>query len=231
MDRSLHTKFFLVFGMILFLSPFQIGFGQSNSIIIEDFDVRYSIEGGQITNIILDKIFVELIIEFESNKNGFLEISIPRGLMDSKLDNQEDDIFFVLVEGFETEYIETTSNSTLRTIAIPFFKGDGQMEIIGTEVLSDITGSETTIPDWIKNTAGWWAQGLIADSEFVSGIQYLITKGIMVIPYSPPNDSTEEKIPNWIKNTAGWWAQGLIADSEFVSGIQYLITKGIMVIQ
>ena len=35
------------------------------------------------------------------------------------------------------------------------------------------------IPSWVKNNAGWWADGLIEDTEFVSGIQYLITNGII----------------------------------------------------
>ena len=37
------------------------------------------------------------------------------------------------------------------------------------------------IPDWIKNTAGWWATGDIPDSAFVNGIQFLIENGIMEI--------------------------------------------------
>jgi hypothetical protein len=39
-----------------------------------------------------------------------------------------------------------------------------------------------TIPSWIKNNAGWWASGMIDDSAFLQGIQYLIREGIMVIP-------------------------------------------------
>ena len=42
-------------------------------------------------------------------------------------------------------------------------------------------GSDNVIPDWIKNNAGWWADGQIDDSAFVSGIQYLIKVGIIVI--------------------------------------------------
>ena len=38
-----------------------------------------------------------------------------------------------------------------------------------------------TIPSWIKNNAGWWADGQIDDSSFVSGIQWLISNGIMKI--------------------------------------------------
>ena len=40
---------------------------------------------------------------------------------------------------------------------------------------------ETSIPDWIKNNAGWWADGQIDDNSFVSGLQWLISNGIMKI--------------------------------------------------
>ncbi|MDX1596951.1 MAG: hypothetical protein R3327_08450, partial [Nitrosopumilaceae archaeon] len=84
--------------------------------------------------------------------------------------------------------------------------------------------------DWVKNNAGWWAEGLIEDSDFVSGIQYLISKGIMTIPPTQAGESSTQEIPDWVKNNAGWWAEGLIEDSDFVSGIQYLISKGIMIV-
>ena len=41
--------------------------------------------------------------------------------------------------------------------------------------------SSDGIPDWIKGNAGWWAAGQIDDNTFVSGIQWLITNGIMKI--------------------------------------------------
>ncbi len=40
---------------------------------------------------------------------------------------------------------------------------------------------ESKIPDWIKNNAGWWADGSIDDSSFVQGIQFLIKEGILKI--------------------------------------------------
>ena len=42
----------------------------------------------------------------------------------------------------------------------------------------DVT-SPTAIPEWIKNNAGWWADGSIDDNSFVQGIQFLIKEGIM----------------------------------------------------
>jgi len=40
---------------------------------------------------------------------------------------------------------------------------------------------ETSIPGWIKNNAEWWADGQIDDNSFVSGLQWLISNGIMKI--------------------------------------------------
>jgi len=39
----------------------------------------------------------------------------------------------------------------------------------------------TSIPSWIKNNAGWWADGQIDDNTYVSGLQWLISNGIMKI--------------------------------------------------
>jgi len=41
--------------------------------------------------------------------------------------------------------------------------------------------AETSIPSWIKNNAGWWANGEIDDNSFVTGLQWLISNGIMKI--------------------------------------------------
>ena len=43
-------------------------------------------------------------------------------------------------------------------------------------VLSDSMRGEFTVPNWVKNTAGWWASDQIPDSAFLQGIQYLIKK-------------------------------------------------------
>ena len=37
------------------------------------------------------------------------------------------------------------------------------------------------IPTWIKNNAGWWADGQIGDDTFIQGIQFLIKAGIIVV--------------------------------------------------
>ena len=46
---------------------------------------------------------------------------------------------------------------------------------------------QLVIPQWIKNNAKWWSEGNITDAQFVSGIQYLITQGVIQIPNQIPN--------------------------------------------
>jgi len=94
------------------------------------------------------------------------------------------------------------------------------------------TVSTLNIPTWVKNNAKWWSDGTIGDSDFISGIQYLINQGIMKIPSTTPGSGTGSNvIPHWVKNNAKWWAAGTISDQDFVSGLQYLITNGILKIK
>ena len=99
----------------------------------------------------------------------------------------------------------------------------------GTIIIGNIPEPEVeaTIPDWIKNNAGWWAAGSIDDDSFLNGISYLIQNSIIVIP---PTDAGTEggTVPEWVKNTAGWWADGTIDDGTFVNAIQYLIKEGLI---
>ena len=84
------------------------------------------------------------------------------------------------------------------------------------------------IPSWIKNNAGWWADGVIDDGSFVSGIEWLVSNSIIEVPATVVSGTAESTIPGWVKNTAGWWADDQISDDDFVNAIQHLIKVGIM---
>ncbi len=88
---------------------------------------------------------------------------------------------------------------------------------------------EALIPSWIKNNAGWWADGQIDDQTFVNGIQFLIKENIIDIEKSTEkSDNVEQNIPDWIKNNAKWWANGDISEVEFLKGIEFLVNQGII---
>ncbi len=218
----------LAFSLTILLSfPINNSFADSGIILVEQYDVSYDVDGGTVESMYLDPDFVELLVFADTTFDGTLEITIPRQLLDVQFDGT-DDIFFILIDGFETDYIELESNGNSRTLLIPFFAGDTIFEIIGTLTLGDFGIVDIEIPNWVRNNAGWWATGQIDDSDFVSGIEYLISEEIMTIPSTQSGTGTTQEIPSWIKNNAGWWADGLIEDVDFVSGIQYLISNGIM---
>jgi len=95
----------------------------------------------------------------------------------------------------------------------------------------NIDSQSNTIPGWIKNNAGWWADGSINDTSFVQGIQFLIEKDVLKIPPTTQGSSSTNEIPAWIKNNAGWWADGSINDDSFIQGTQFLIKQGILQIK
>jgi len=43
--------------------------------------------------------------------------------------------------------------------------------------IEEAVGVPQPIPAWIKNTAGWWAEGMITEDEFLKGIEFLTEKG------------------------------------------------------
>jgi len=98
-------------------------------------------------------------------------------------------------------------------------------------VSSDVLRGEFTVPNWVKNTAGWWAEDKIPDSAFLQGIQFLIKEKIIIVQISAVDSEVVEEVPGWVKNTAGWWAEDKIHDVTFVNAIRYLISQGIITVE
>jgi len=55
----------------------------------------------------------------------------------------------------------------------------------GGETLWDYSGAVQTqeyqIPNWIRDNAKWWSEGLITDQDYINGLQYLIQQGILKV--------------------------------------------------
>ena len=86
------------------------------------------------------------------------------------------------------------------------------------------------VPDWVKNTAGWWATDAISEKEFVNAVEFLVNDGIIIVENSTSLEESHS-VPDWVKNTAGWWATDAISEKEFVNAVSYLIKIGIINIE
>ncbi|HKC78803.1 MAG TPA: 6-bladed beta-propeller [Nitrosopumilaceae archaeon] len=87
---------------------------------------------------------------------------------------------------------------------------------------------EITIPTWVKNNAKWWSEDLFSNTDFATGINYLIRQGVIQGSITSNESNSDVKIPRWVKTNADWWTNGLISDKEFTSEIQYLVSVGII---
>ena len=112
---------------------------------------------------------------------------------------------------------------------------DAMRIVPGQEPAEAADAATGAIPAWVRDSAGWWADGMIDDGAFVEAVQYLIGAGIMQAPPAGPAGGGDDGggsgggiIPAWVRNSAGWWADGMIDDGTFVEAIQYLAAKGII---
>ena len=82
--------------------------------------------------------------------------------------------------------------------------------IIATVLLTSIvtfntiSAQENTVPSWIKNTAGFWANGDISDNEFLNAIEFLINQRIIHVPSSVPQ-AEAQKLVYTISDTYQIW--------------------------
>ena len=97
--------------------------------------VGYEITGGKLLSVMPDVDANSLIISVDASEDGSLTLTIPRSVLDATI-NGGDDEFFVLVDGEEVDFDETTS-TTSRTLTIPFQAGAEEIEIIGTFVVPE----------------------------------------------------------------------------------------------
>ena len=100
------------------------------------------------------------------------------------------------------------------------------------QTIFDVLGFSTYIPDWIKTYSKNWATGKTTDSEFIMGLDFMLTNKIIVISgldYSA--DSSIDEVPPWFRNTAHWWSNDLISNQDFVNSIKYLVLENIISIE
>ena len=99
-----------------------------------NFLLSYTITGGKVLSITPNYAATLLEIAIDAINDGQLTIVLPRALIDSKF-NGQDESFFVLVDGEERNFDETKT-STDRTLTTVFEKSAKKIKVIGTYLAS-----------------------------------------------------------------------------------------------
>ena len=97
--------------------------------------IKYTITGGKLLSIVPDVEANSLIVSIDATNDGSLTLTIPRSVLDATMNNEDDD-FFVLVDGEEVDFDETISSMN-RVLTIAFPAGAEEIEIIGTFVVPE----------------------------------------------------------------------------------------------
>ena len=85
------------------------------------------------------------------------------------------------------KYVDFTlpdgNTSEIVSAAVVKVSGQNMDDLLNTldPAVRPMTSVQNEIPAWIKNNAGWWADGTISDGEFVNGIQHLIESGLVSV--------------------------------------------------
>jgi len=109
------------------------------------FDVKYTIKGGIIKNMIVNSDIFGVIVQIDAIDDGTITLELPREFIGAKKQDGKDDIFIILIDGIEVPYQESVVDSEYRTITINFEQGDSNIEIIGTYVIPEFSSIVTMI--------------------------------------------------------------------------------------
>ncbi len=95
------------------------------------YSVRYNINNAQITNAEKNDSS-SLILSISPVSDGSLYVELPRGLIDALRGHDlQDDIFFVLLDGEEVEYVELKTTDEFRLLQIDFEHTTNEIRIVG----------------------------------------------------------------------------------------------------
>jgi len=106
-------------------------------------DLDYKIRGGEVSSFEIDEDTATLKILIDARARGELVITLPRYLIDAKI-NSEDIDFEILVSGLKLLSYDEIITPYDRTIEIPFKRGNGEFLITGTHVFSQAPVAQIT---------------------------------------------------------------------------------------
>ena len=212
------TLIFILFGTLFTSSFNQIAIGEESFQIPELFDnaTKYFMIGEYRQSIII----YEEILELEPNN---VKTLLMKGVALSNIDRHKNSILefkkvlyiqpenlmallgigvgfgnlgeYKTAQKYFDEAYETSPENHIalnyKEFAEKVIKKYPYKEVEGPKIF-EVENVET-IPYWVKNNAGWWANGEIPDIDFLSGIHFMIKNGIIIIEIQEKNEPTEEE--------------------------------------
>ena len=106
----------------------------------------------------IDDELEKFTVNFENRRNSFSET------------------FFLNGNDITKTYTGTTGYTSTQQSSV--MTPQPNESVLQSEIL---TTSTDTVPIWIKNNAEWWANDIISEGDFITGIEYLVNNGIISV--------------------------------------------------
>ena len=127
---------------LLLLTPFYAN-ATVDSVSVDvdgqEYVIGIDTEGVEVQSIDGDGELALLLTVNATGSSGTLEITFDREFFDSTFQG-EDDLFFVILDGFDEAVFEETKTDSTRTLLIKIPSGTTEIEIIGSHILDGTFG-------------------------------------------------------------------------------------------
>jgi len=111
------------------------------------YQIHYQVKDSQVQTVQVNKESLSLVFLVQAtSSNAYLQLTLPRELIDATKSDGTDDVFIILVDGTFATYVEKSASSLDRTLLIQLAPSDKEIEIIGTHL------AETTLTPQKNNT-------------------------------------------------------------------------------
>jgi micrococcal nuclease len=133
---------------------------------IPDITATYTLPSGRQAE------FAQIAGNFDKKHTGPLTLSIIQP------DKTEQTVTTISRDGTFTATIELTSESQIGAYIV-YAEIEGELILVNAFEVKDRDANK--VPVWIKNTAQWWSENKITDSDFIQGIEFLVSNKIIAV--------------------------------------------------
>jgi len=116
--------------------------------------------------------FAQISGSFETKHTGPLTLTIIQP------DKTEQTVTTISRDRTFTATIELTSESQIGVYVV-YAEIEGELVLVNAFKIKDRDANK--VPVWIKNNAQWWSENKITDSDFVQGIEFLVSNKIIAV--------------------------------------------------
>ncbi|MFZ8922628.1 MAG: thermonuclease family protein [Nitrosopumilaceae archaeon] len=133
---------------------------------IPDITATYTLPAGRQAE------FAQVSGSFDIKHTGPLTLTIVQP------DKSEQILTTISRDGTFTATMEITSNSQIGAYIV-YAEIEGELHLVNAFEIKDKDANK--VPAWIKNNARWWSEDKITDSDFVKGIEFLVSNKIITV--------------------------------------------------